>query len=353
MGFDVEVYTLYNQPEDKMGSKAELSLLKNLGKKNKVEIVGDVRVTRFTNTPSLLANLSMRRAELVHDHTIGWIPATVAPFFTKNHVFTLHNAGLFPNRGNIVSLNLVREVLSRCNQIITRTHFTKKAFSKLADIRKFTVIRAPIDYKFWSNPKGGEEFRSQWNISEELITTVANLVPVKNVETLIQAFQLIKKELPKAKLAVVGGDTDPRYAHTLKRKSIELGFKGDVLFLGRMNRNDISKVLDASDVFTMASLYENNPMAACEAAAAGIPLVMPDLPTVREILHGCSLFNEATNYIALAENIKLCLTDENISSSLSKVGKERVREFDTEIFKLRTREVYEKVISHEHISMNK
>jgi glycosyltransferase involved in cell wall biosynthesis len=61
----------------------------------------------------------------------------------------------------------------------------------------------------------------------------------------------------------------------------KLGINEKVRFLG--SRNDIPRLLKASDCFILSSRREGLPGVVLEAVASGIPVVATDLPGVREI----------------------------------------------------------------------
>ena len=95
--------------------------------------------------------------------------------------------------------------------------------------------------------------------------------PQKNHEFLINVFEMIKKELPEAKLILIGdGLGRPIIEDICKKKNI----LKDVIFLGV--RNDVYKLMHLFDVFCFPSKYEGLGIALIEAQALGIPCVYSD-----------------------------------------------------------------------------
>jgi len=105
-----------------------------------------------------------------------------------------------------------------------------------------------------------------------LLGCVAGLRPVKNHHGLIEAFasilsdkRLNKKDL---QLALIG---DGALRSDLERLAASLGVAGQVCFLG--NRNDVTTILKALDLFVLNSKTEGMSYAVIEAMASGIPIV--------------------------------------------------------------------------------
>lgn len=92
--------------------------------------------------------------------------------------------------------------------------------------------------------------------------------PQKNHPFILKIFAEVKKQHPAAKLLLVGAEEEPSLLSLAKKLQIEK----DVLFLGQ--RRDVADLLFAMDVFLFPSLREGLPVAAIEAQASGLPVLM-------------------------------------------------------------------------------
>ena len=101
--------------------------------------------------------------------------------------------------------------------------------------------------------------------------------PQKNHPFILKIFAEIKKRRPDAKLLLVGAEKE----HSLLSLAKKLEIEKDVLFLGQ--RRDVADLLFAMDVFLFPSLREGLPVAAIEAQASGLPVLMASTIT-REAL---------------------------------------------------------------------
>ncbi len=114
------------------------------------------------------------------------------------------------------------------------------------------------------------------------IVTVARLAPWKRIDLIISALQMIRRELPSARLIVVG-DGPERSA--LEAQAAPLG--ETVSFVGAQPPESVQSYLRAADVFVLFSTYEGLPHTVLEAMQAGTPVVVSDAGgNVEVVAHG-------------------------------------------------------------------
>jgi glycosyltransferase involved in cell wall biosynthesis len=131
------------------------------------------------------------------------------------------------------------------------------------------------------------------------IITVANLVPVKHIELLIQAIYQLK-HVP-IHLNIVG-DTRNTYADNLKHLVTDLALTSQVSFLGM--QADVRPLLASSDLYVIPSKKEGMPMALVEAMAMAVPVLGSDISGIRFVLQDFdSLLFEESNVQALVDKI--------------------------------------------------
>lgn len=142
----------------------------------------------------------------------------------------------------------------------------------------FAVVRNAIDPdKFKFNVETREDVRAELGIQQGdvLIGNVGNLRALKNHIFLLKIFKDLVKELPEARLAIVGKDAGE--LDRLQEFVMENNLECKVIFTGA--RPDVHRILQALDVFVMPSIYEGLPVVSIEAQATGLPCLFSSTVT--------------------------------------------------------------------------
>jgi glycosyltransferase involved in cell wall biosynthesis len=112
------------------------------------------------------------------------------------------------------------------------------------------------------------------NDNEFVFISVGSLIPRKDMQTIIEAFNNTR-HIKKVKLIILGNGYLSSY--------LQSGVKNDlVLFPG--NVSNVVEYLQAADVFVSSSLSEGLPNTVLEAMACGLPCLLSDIPSHKEII---------------------------------------------------------------------
>jgi glycosyltransferase involved in cell wall biosynthesis len=114
-------------------------------------------------------------------------------------------------------------------------------------------------------------------LAQPVLLNVGRLAAQKNQDMLIRAVAC----LPQVHLVIAGGGLERASFHTL---AVTLGVENRVHMLGPLPPEDIADLYAAADLFVFPSVWETFGIAAAEAAMAGLPMVVADLPVLREVL---------------------------------------------------------------------
>jgi glycosyltransferase involved in cell wall biosynthesis len=111
----------------------------------------------------------------------------------------------------------------------------------------------------------------------------------------------------------------------LKQLTHRLGIRERVHFLG--NRDDIPNLLGIADIYVQPSRDEGFGIAALEAMAAGVPVVVSALPALSEVVGSAALQFQAGNEKELAQCVMKLLADAGLRRQLSCQGRQRAARF--------------------------
>lgn len=150
---------------------------------------------------------------------------------------------------------------------------------------------------------------------------VGRLGAEKSVDQLINAMRIVVDRLDDAHLFIVGaGPGQERYENQTRR----LKLRSNVHFLGRIPHEQLlqSGLIQHARGFVTASVTENQPMTVIEAICCGVPIVVPDVRGIRELLDGNGLLFPKGDVETLAKNMVRIASEEQL------YGTFRARSFD-------------------------
>ncbi len=117
------------------------------------------------------------------------------------------------------------------------------------------------------------------NLSSDLrsmqIVSVGRLHPVKDFCSLIDVFELVQKQIPEARLTIVGGGEERA---KLEAKVKEKRLNGKVIITGMVDKERVQETMIYASVYAMTSLTECFPMVLLESFSCGVPAVAFDVP---------------------------------------------------------------------------
>lgn len=178
------------------------------------------------------------------------------------------------------------------------------------------------------------DLRSNYGITkdENIIITVANLVPVKGIELLIEAFNLLVNDNPDWYLIIVGDDSND-YANKIKLLCEELRIHEKIIFTGKVS--DVKSHLQMAKIFVLPTLNkgreEGFPVSLLEAMVNGRYVIGSAVSGIRDQLRYFpnnlftpgdykDLYNRLITFISLSKN-----EQEQLIFSISKYAIEQFR----------------------------
>ncbi|MEM3586816.1 MAG: glycosyltransferase family 4 protein [Candidatus Hadarchaeum sp.] len=201
-----------------------------------------------------------------------------------------------------------------------------------------TIIPNGVDLKLFDSIKV-EKIPHQ-------ILYVGRLVNFKHVDWLIQAMPQVLKEVPGAKLKVVGGGPEREALVKLVNK---LGLQAHVTFTGLTPTYEaVTRYYKESEVFVLPSTVEGEAIVLKEAMAAGLPLIAMNIPgsgvlsLLRDDENGFLL--EPGRPELIAEKLIQLLQNEKLRERMGEAGRKFVEQFDWDIIAEQTLQVYKIVI---------
>lgn len=221
----------------------------------------------------------------------------------------------------VISERLLGRLTTRVIVISSRLHEEIRQLDIVAE-HKVAEIPLGIELEAFSRGRRGQ-LRRELGVdsSVPLIGTVARLVPIKRVDTFIEAAAVVIGEVHDARFVIVG---DGPLREGLVRLAASLGIAEQVHFLGW--RTDMADIYADLDLVALTSRNEGTPAALIEAMAAARPVISTSVGSVPELL-GEGAYGrlvQSHDPVVFANGVRRALQERAEAERAAKRGQEHV-----------------------------
>jgi glycosyltransferase involved in cell wall biosynthesis len=144
-----------------------------------------------------------------------------------------------------------------------------------------------------------KEVQLAWSNGMEYFLFVGSLHPRKNVEHLLLAFDIFKKQTGNTIKLLIVGD---RFFKTrsLQTTFDSLTFRQDVVFTGRLEPGDLAGVMGAALALTFVPLFEGFGIPLVEAMYCDVPIIASNVTAVPEVAGDTALYADPQDIHTIA-----------------------------------------------------
>jgi len=160
------------------------------------------------------------------------------------------------------------------------------------------------------------------NSGEKVIAFVGRLGKEKNLNLLLEAYDLILQSKPNTRLLVIGGAGSQTVEADINEKNkIEEYTNKGAIFTGHIPHNELGSLYELSDVFAFPSLTDTQGLVINEAASAGLPVVMIDKDITSVVKNNVNGIIAKPNKEDLAQSILKILNSDELELTMSNESK--------------------------------
>jgi L-malate glycosyltransferase len=207
------------------------------------------------------------KPDIIHVHSMlyaGFAAQLISEKYGISYVVTEHSTAFARNLISLDEISSLKQVVRDAKVCIAVSNEFSSLLNKLFEIQKWTYIPNIVNDEFISFEKTLD--------TEEYFTfiTVCFLEKKKRVDLLISSFAKAFKDNKKVRLKIGG---DGVLMSELKILAKELGVESQVIFLGKLSRQQVKEEMALSNAFVLSSEYETFGVVLVEALALGKPLI--------------------------------------------------------------------------------
>lgn len=269
-------------------------------------------------------------------HTSDWAePPSKLPKVT-----TVHDLIPFKypqtTAGNVRSAHRKRMawVSKESKMIMAVSESTKKDLLELFNLDEDRIAVTPegVDEIYSPQPPDIiDSVKRKYHLKGDYLFTLSTLEPRKNMKRIIEAFKIVKKDLPDLQL-IIGGRTG--WGEPLAPAS-------GVILPGFVPDADLPALYSGCLAFCLPSLYEGFGLPHLEAMACGTAVVGSNLSSMPEVIGNAGILVDPENIETIAAGIIKAIKNRD---TLGKKAIARAELFTWSETARLTHEVYEKVV---------
>lgn len=281
---------------------------------------------------SLVSLMRKNRYDIIHTHTskAGFLGRLSGRLIRHRRViYSPHGnifVGYFPGWETRLYTLAERAAAKWCDKIVTLSDAGTEEFldKKIGSSNKYRTIYNGIDIDAFRRGAGGGDVRGELGFGKEdlVVVCVGRMVPVKGYDVLVAASADIVKGLAPRRVRFLMVGEGPE-KEELIREAERRGTREHFTFLGF--RDDVARLLSASDLMAMPSINEGLGMSIVEAMAFSLPVVASKVGGIVEVVEEgvTGILIPPSNPAELARGCVKILSDREMGRKMGRAGRKR------------------------------
>ena len=233
-------------------------------------------------------------------------------------------------------LNFQKKNLKKVKKIISPSKSSKE------DICHYFQYPAEQISVIWNGIDLADcKFHQRTSFNSEFVTIISSDVPMKNLRNILKALYLLKNDGLSAKLTIIGDLREDN-----KKLINDLDLNDLVSFRKKLPRNELIKILNASDIGIAASSYEGFGFPLVEMIATGLPVIVSDKASLPELAGDAGLKFNSDDVSDLKDKMKELVKNHALRDKLANNSKvRRDAFFGWDEYAKKLEDLFEEIIS--------
>ncbi len=219
----------------------------------------------------------------------------------------------------------IKKIINDASVISVANEYEQKIFSSLNKKSRIEIIRNGVNLKKLVSK---HNFKEKYQINSNFILFVGRFSKSKGIETLINAFSIIKNELKVTDIHLVIMGVDFGYQAEMEKLIKKLNLSEEIKVIKNPPRDDVISAYGESEFLVLPSQWELSPLVPLESFAFKKPVISTNshgIPyTVQNNKNG--ILVEPENSLELSNAIVKLLNDSELREKLGLSGYNFVNE---------------------------
>ena len=281
------------------------------------------------------------------------VPAFAAPIgWNGPMVMTVHGLGFLgmPRQTSLYAQlywrYMLRESVRRAQRIIVSSEQTREELASYWSVERerIRLIHNALRPSLRSDRISTEEIQAMRNrVGGNYLLHAGRIMPSKNVETLVKAFELLAPRFEDLSLVLTGG---LGYGSAGIIQQIETSsYRRRIHLIDWVSEEQLGPLYAGASALVFPSRHENFGLPTVEAMACGTPVVASPEAASVEIAGEAVLRTDCSNPTHLADAITQVLLDEALRKRLIQFGHVQAKSFTSEACAHMTLQIYQEALA--------
>ena len=221
--------------------------------------------------------------------------------------------------------------LKKADRIIAISEFTKKEIIRMLDYppEKIFIAYPGVDTSKYKVLKRNEKIAKKYQFDSDFfnIVYVGNEEPRMNIETIIRALAILKKQNKKIRLIKGGNPNSQGRREILIELIKKLGLEKDVIFTGYIDEKDMPQIYNLADLSIYPISYTGFGLPPLEAMACGCPVITSNKASLPEVVGDAAIICDPKNHNEMAEAILKIMSNNKLKKNLIKKGLKQAKKY--------------------------
>jgi len=298
--------------------------------------------------------IKKEKIDLIHSNNFSpsLAGSTLSIFSGKPHITTVHDVfslygedfwKKWASQNNVSKLNSF--LAPFFEKLMMRFHYD--AIHTVSEATRDDLIKVGAKKPIYVIPNSLKISNKMFTLKKKnhQIVYVGRLVFYKNLEVVISAIKLAKKQIPDIKLQIVGDGPHRKVLEDLVKK---LDLESNVEFCGYKTIDEKNQIIDTSSALVLPSLFEGFGIVILEAFQASIPALVSDLRPMSDIVEdGVDGYTvNPKDEKSWAEYIITLMKNPKLVETMGKNGNEKLKlKYNSELMRESLLTVYKKTMN--------